>query len=350
MKKVYLLLIICLSFSAGNIQAQDTASGEEYIIQKDDTLWNISGTRLEDPFLWPKLWNVNPHIANPDLIYPGEKIRIPSRETLMQQDLPPAETKLPSAPKLKTLDTEAAPSALEPSGKTQKKYLVDKDIYISTGWISKDFPSIGTITETPSGSTVAGKNDIVYINISEDKISSRSGLDAKSFLIVASNEQSKNRFFTIRSIKPVRHPVTGERIGQLIRITGILEIIGMDSDTAKAKITRSFEDIDTGDGLMPYKDMEPPLVPDVIRTPMIEGYILESHFSSQLSGGNDIVYLDKGVNKGLQLGDVFTIFPASGLERVIGKVQIISLQPETSAALILKSSEEITVGSKWGQK
>lgn len=350
MKKGYLLFIIYLLFSAVNIQAQEASSGEEYIIRKDDTLWSISGSRLEDPFLWPKLWNINPHISNPDLIYPGEKIRIPSRETLMKQELPPAEAKLPSAPKLKTTDTETAPSAVESSGKTSKKYLIDKNLYMSAGWISKDFPSIGTITATPSGNRMTGKNDVVYINVSAKTILSRLGLDARSSLIVALNENSKNRFFTIRNIKPVKHPVTGEKLGHLIRITGILEIIGMDSDTPKAKIISSFEDVETGDGLMPYKNMEPPLVPDVIRIPGIDGYIVETHFTNQLSGENNILYLDKGSNTGLELGDVFTIFPDSALERTIGKLQIISLQPDTSTAVILKSSEEITIGSKWGQK
>jgi LysM repeat protein len=351
MKKGYLLFIIYILLSAGNIQAQNTASGEEYIIQKDDTLWSISGTRLEDPFLWPKLWNINPHISNPDLIYPGEKIRIPSRETLIQQALPSAEeTKLPSAPELKTSDTAAGSSDIEASVKTSKKYLVNKNFYISAGWISKDFPSIGTITTTPSGRRMAGTNDIVYINVSAEKILTRLGLDARSSLIVALNENSKNRFFTIRNIKPVKHPVTGEKLGYLIRITGILEIIGIDSNTPKAKIISSFEDIETGDGLMPYKNMEPPLVPDVIRTPKIGGHIVETHFTNQLSGENDILYLDKGSNKGLELGDVFTVFPNSALERTIGKLQVISLQADTSTAVLLKSSEEITIGSKWGQK
>lgn len=353
MKKGYLLFVIYILLSAGNIQAQNTASGEEYIIQKNDTLWSISGSRLEDPFLWPKLWNVNPHISNPDLIYPGEKIRVPSRETLMQmqQELPSAEeTKLPPAPEFKTSDTIAAPSALESSVKTGKRYLVDKNLYISAGWISKDFPSIGTVTATPSGKRMAGKNDIVYLKVSDKDTLKRSGLDAGASLIVASNENSKDRFFTIRNIKPVKHPVTGEMLGHLIRITGILEIIGMDGNTPKAKIISSFEDIETGDGLMPYKNMEPPLVPDVIRTPNIEGYIVETHYNNQLSGENNILYLDKGSNKGLELGDVFTISPNSAIERTIGKLQVISLQPDTSTAVILKSSEEITIGSKWGQK
>jgi len=358
MKKVYLLLIICLLFPAAGIYAQVADSGEEYIIQKGDTLWSISESRLEDNFLWPKLWNVNPNIANPDLIYPGQKIRIPSRETLMKQMAPSAETEMPPAPKVKAPVKKpvmapakaAAPAPVETAVKTSKKYLVDKNFYMSAGWISKEFPSIGTITTTPSGKHMAGKGEIVYINVSEKKMLARLRLDTKPSLIVPLNEDSKSRYFTIRRIKEVRHPVTGEKMGYLIRITGIVEIIGMDGDTPKARILNSFEDVETGDGLMPYSDMEPPVVPDVIRRPAIDGRIVEAHFTNQLSGANNIVYLDKGANNGLQPGDVFEIFPNAPIQRVIGEAQVISLKPDTSTAVILNSSEEITIGSKWGQK
>jgi LysM repeat protein len=358
MKKVYLLLTICLLFSAGSIYAQDTASGEEYIIQKGDTLWGISENKLEDNFLWPKLWDVNPHIANPDLIYPGEKIRIPSRESLMKEAAPPAEAEMPPAPEVKAPVKKpaiaparaAAPATAEKAVTVSKKYLVDKNFYMSAGWISKDFPSIGTITTTPSGKHMAGKGDIVYINVSEKKMLARLGLETKSSLIVPLNEDSRSRYFTIRRIKEVKHPITAEKMGYLIRVTGILEIIGMDGDTPKARVLSSFEDVETGDGLMPYSDMEPPVVPDVIRRPAIDGYVVEAHYTNRLSGENNIVYLDKGSDNGLQPGDIFKIFPNAPIQRVIGEVQVISLKPATSTAVILNSSEEITPGSKWGQK
>jgi len=364
MKKVYLLLIICLLFSAASIYAQDAASGEEYIIQKGDTLWGISGGKLDHNFLWPKLWDVNPQIANPDLIYPGEKIRIPSRETLMKEAAPPAETEMPPsaetemppAPEVKApvKKPAIAPARVtapaEKAVKVSKKYLVDKNFYMSAGWISKDFPSVGTITTTPSGKNMAGKGEIVYINVSEKKMLARLNLNNKPSLIVPMNEDSKSRYFTIRRIKEVRHPITGKKMGYLIRITGVVEIIGMDGDYPKAKILNSFEDVETGDGLMPYSDMEPPVVPDVIRRPAIDGFIVEAHYTNEMSGENNIVYFDKGTNNGLQPGDIFEIFPNAPIPRVIGEAQVISLKPDTSTAVILKSSEEITTGSKWGQK
>ncbi|MCH2057030.1 MAG: LysM peptidoglycan-binding domain-containing protein [Thalassotalea sp.] len=63
-----------LSF-ADELQINEEAP-QTYIVEEGDTLWDISSIFLEQPWLWPQLWRLNPEISNPHLIYPGDVLRL----------------------------------------------------------------------------------------------------------------------------------------------------------------------------------------------------------------------------------------------------------------------------------
>jgi len=75
MLKKLLLALSILTYSlialADQLKINDDAP-KTYVVKKGDTLWDISGLFLEQPWLWPKLWRLNPEINNPHLIYPGD--------------------------------------------------------------------------------------------------------------------------------------------------------------------------------------------------------------------------------------------------------------------------------------
>ncbi len=57
---------------AGSNVALNPSHPDRYVVQRGDTLWDISAMFLRDPWYWPEIWQVNPQVENPHLIYPGD--------------------------------------------------------------------------------------------------------------------------------------------------------------------------------------------------------------------------------------------------------------------------------------
>jgi LysM repeat protein len=322
--------------------AEKTAVGEAYAIKKGDTLWDISNTFLKDPFLWPFIWKANQYITNPDLIYPGKKLAIPS--------LAPIEKALqaPAAPKEQLVEkqttTAEKPEGAKPTEEVQapaSKFIVpekaqapvvNKYTMLSAGFVNLE-ESRDVIVGSKEGKTIFGYDDIVYVTI-------------------RSKEAAVGDKFTIyRMLKKVRHPVTGETYGRLVKVLGILRLTEKGKeDTYAARITLSFDASEKGSLLTPYQ--EPTLVFNTAQEKPkdINGYILEVMDGRTINAQTDIVYLDKGSADGVDPGDTFTVYARSKRKIypkvVLGEAQVFLVKERTATAIVTKSTNYIARGDE----
>jgi len=308
-------LILLPAFAA---QAQEY---KDYTVVKGDTLWDISNKELKDAFLWPKIWKENTEIKNPDKIYPGEKIKIPLY--LLQKEISPETKPVPKVEKKPEAKMEKLPERkVEP---VKKEYLVNKYVLIASGYIADSIPNVGEIADSQMGQSILSKGDYAYIRTSHPV-------------------KKGDKFFIINAEEKVIHPKSGRKLGYLIEILGTAEVDSIEKNDTKVIITSSFADIPVGSLLDNYYDIEPPLAPENPRKPDINGYIVATRQLHVANGMWDIVYIDKGSDDGLEVGDLLATTLQSEHKIINGRVQIINLNRKTSTTVIRKSKIETSVG------
>ena len=61
---------------AGDSPVLNPRHPETYVVRAGDTLWDIAEMFLRDPWYWPEIWQVNPQVENPHLIFPGDTLSL----------------------------------------------------------------------------------------------------------------------------------------------------------------------------------------------------------------------------------------------------------------------------------
>lgn len=316
-----------------------------YTIKRGDTLWDISNTFYKDPFLWPFIWKANPYITNPDLIYPGNKLAMPSLAPIERAIQAPAAAET-GEEGIGALQKKRAETAREKPGEeeavtTGKLILpeematpiIDKYAMLNAGYVGDD-ESKDVIVGGAEPKRNFSYDDIVYVNI-------RSTEDVNI----------GDKYVMFNRLNKVKHPVTGREYGRLIKILGILRITAKDKPGMyTARITLSFDVSGKGTMLMPYQEPSPIYDTPQTKTKDIAGYILEVMDGRTINGQHDIVYLDKGSAEGVEPGDRFVVYTGPEEEnlprKLVGETQVILVKEHTSTAVVRKSTNVLIKGDQ----
>ncbi|HEB74869.1 MAG TPA: LysM peptidoglycan-binding domain-containing protein [Nitrospirae bacterium] len=322
MRATFVFLIISLSLLLPSHARADETEYVEYTVKKGDTLWDITGGKLSDPFQWPNVWKENPKIKNPDLIYPGQRLRLPKYMLQKQIEVGLPRVKAPEEPAVEPAKRPEAGAVRIPP---RKPFVVEADMIAASGYIDADIPRVGKVVATPDGRSVIGNDDTAYIELYD-----------------GAAEKGK-KFYTVRSLGEVRHPSTGMPIGYLIEVTGVIEVTGQEAGFTKAKVLKAFVEIQTGDPIDNYYPIESfPLVKR--RSPSVSGTVVAARDLRLISGNFDVVYIDRGSADGVVPGSTFTLVSGEKPNRPIGSIQVISTRPKTAAAIVTKSETSISRG------
>jgi len=303
------LLLPLKSFSG---EADKNDKTYKYEVKKGDTLWDICKEKYNDPLVWPKLWEINPQIENPHWIYPGDEIKIyyekPGEGEAEKRPFPKLVLNYPISTEINFVSTpeEEANFGIIVAGRIEQKVMLSE-------------------------------GDPVYVEFPD-------GMDVKIGALYQS--------FT--TLCDVDHPITGERFGNLNKVTGIVEIKEKADTCYIGKVVKSFSELGVGERLRPL----PIKISKLAITPGLDhlsGYIVYSE--TPLIGDHVMVFIDLGRKQGVQVGNYFDIYKEDIIpEREIigrttvfppykiGELIVLDVQENSATGLVLKSMKEIAPG------
>ena len=329
--RLILLTAIMLLMPAVLIaQERSEDKSVEYTIQKGDTLWTISSGKLKDPFLWPKLWEANPRVHNPHLIYPDQNIIIPAEllKGAIRKGGTSVSAKGRSDAKRKLVPVKVMTPKYLPVG--PKKPIVPKEVLLESGYFVRNFTAAGSVATADPERTLFGSNDSIYISSPTKLI-------------------PDTKYYIGQKPEKIVDPVEDKEIaGYLVRIKGVLQITGEENGKIKAIITDNYKEIMSGDVIFDYYPVSLPYGPLIERRPPVSGIIVGIGFNRQPGGKDDVVYINRGLSHGIETGDIFTISSGKKPNPVIGTFQVFSVFEETAIGVITKAKSDVRPGDTFG--
>ncbi len=323
-----------------------------YIIKKGDTLWDIAGKFLNNPYLWPKIWEKNKYITDPHWIYPGDPLVIEKVETVKQTQeevQPEKEVKEFAAEKKeeKKEQTEETKSiALQQS--TQKEAKVAEAATVAD--IKNAMYSI--VVDSPkdyeakafNGVVVEGDEDGQITFAVPDVIYAKEYSDGK---LVANEEYAIVRPEKVIEVEKGKYVVILQRLADV-------KVLCVNDGIATAKFIYSSHPVERGDFLVKI-DYEPiPLmvdykpktgdcqIPD--RAKMLKVYMAKDN--SSYAGQGSTVIIEGGKNSGFDAGDIVQFFrKLKHIDRYIylGEGVVLFSNDYTSTVKVVYSEKEMPV-------
>lgn len=311
---------------------------ERYIVQKGDTLWDISGRYLQNPWEWPEIWNYNQQIKDPHLIFPGDELtlvwvdgrpqlRVNRGKTASTIKLSPYVRKTPIDSAITTIPLEVIKSFLQ-----------------SSRFVSKEeIEAAPYVLAAAEGRVMIGKND--------------------RFFAKGDFSDSVKAYTVYREGDTYKHPRTKEKLGTKVTKIGEATVLQRDENTLTLYANAATSGFLRGDLLLPKEEGElqaffqpKPVIEEIDATIMeVVGGVLNV-------GKLDVVMIDIGTSEGINEGSVFGVYKDGEAvkdpkhrgkvdlpDERAGNLMVFKAFDSISYALVMSAEMPLSVGDALGK-
>ncbi len=317
-KKIFHLILVTMLASAA--MAQDVSvradHPDEYVVVEGDTLWDISGKFLEKPWQWPSIWQANPQIENPHLIYPGDRLSLVYVDGKPQLVINGGKRTVKMSPGVRVLPHEAIP-AIE--WDAIKNFIINARILMGS-----EFEGLPYVVGNESGRHLASETDLTYVRGIDGRLGEEYAIVRLRHIYYDDNgemKRSKQARYPEALRKGLQYPDTiwnatmqwrkknPEVLGNELWDVATARLVKL-GDPATLKLESGRAEVRTGDFVLPIDNYEYPdkiwphamnIVPDGMK-------VVALTQTTYGSGHYQIVAINAGANQGVEAGHVFSAF------------------------------------------
>ncbi len=320
---------------------------ETYIVQKGDTLWDISSVFLRDPWHWPEIWFKNPQVENPHLIYPGDVLAII----------------YVGGVKRVQIVRRGEDGQILSTGGSSGMQVVKLSPRVRTQSIDASIPSIpiDNIRHLLSRPLVIDKEELdgsAYILSSVDSHLINS-INDRLYVRKLDTSSGNGRYQIFRPNKPVYDPVTEELLGYEAIYVGETKLLA-GGDPATVLVTNSVREILRNDRVLPIDNtnFERDFFPKPPAT-QVRGEVLSLLDAISMLGQYQTIALNLGSRDGIETGNLLVIkrvgdairdseeedptFRVKLPDERIGMAMIVRSFEKMSYALVMEASRPVSV-------
>lgn len=321
---------------------KSVGEGERYtVIERGDTLWDLSRRYLGNPYLWPQIWSANPYVRDAHWIYPGDPL------VFRNVALVSPEAGAPTGADTGTAEEETQPGADAGAGGEAASvlYPVSEETSIQCAqYVVPEREDEGLYvvgSEQGSDKVALAERDFLYLNRG-----SNGGV------------KSGDVYSLHHATYAVRHPVSGKKLGTKVETTGWGRVVLVTESSATLVVEQACADIHAGDYLKPFEKVNVPLalrrpISDRLTPPSgkASGYVVDIAENADIAGTNSVVSIDLGSQAGVAPGNLLSIYrvmyPSLPTPRnSVGELAVLTVRDTTATAKVVSSRDAIMAGDQ----